>query len=160
MALLLVPLQAAAEEYVFRGWLLQAVGAYLRTPWVAIAFQAVLFAAAHGWGTRLGLPGPGRHGRALGWLTVRTGGLEAAIALHVVNNLVAFTVAAAFGGARPPTRRWPTPPGSSFVVDVLVTAATPWSSTGWPRGEGWRLSYRRRCDAGESPAPDPDGPDG
>ena len=33
----------------------------------------------------------------VGWLTVRTGGLEAAIALHTVNNLAAFTISAALG---------------------------------------------------------------
>src|SRR5690606_27199945 len=32
VTLLLVPFQAAAEEYVFRGWVLQAFGAFIRTP--------------------------------------------------------------------------------------------------------------------------------
>lgn len=34
---------------------------------------------------------------ALAWLTVRTGGLEAAIALHVVGNLAFYLPAVAFG---------------------------------------------------------------
>ncbi|GAA5700870.1 hypothetical protein [Streptomyces avermitilis] len=34
--LVLVPLQSAAEEYVFRGWLMQAAGAFFRSPWFAI----------------------------------------------------------------------------------------------------------------------------
>jgi membrane protease YdiL (CAAX protease family) len=33
----------------------------------------------------------------VGWLTVRTGGLEAGIALHVLNNLLAFLLPAATG---------------------------------------------------------------
>ncbi|MFF8399479.1 CPBP family intramembrane glutamic endopeptidase [Streptomyces sp. NPDC016172] len=91
----LVPLQAAAEEYVFRGWLLQAVGAFVRSPWFAVIPQAVLFAAAHGWGTRWGFLGLLVNGLVAGLLTIRTGGLEAAIALHVLNNLLAFGASAA-----------------------------------------------------------------
>jgi membrane protease YdiL (CAAX protease family) len=33
----------------------------------------------------------------VGWLAVRTGGLEAGIALHVLNNLLAFLLPAAIG---------------------------------------------------------------
>ncbi|WP_433532881.1 lysostaphin resistance A-like protein [Micromonospora sp. CA-263727] len=95
--LALVPFQAAAEEYVCRGWLLQAAGAYLRNPWIAIVPQALIFAAAHGWGTRWGFADLVLFGLVTGWLTVRTGGLEAAIGLHVVNNLVALGIAAATG---------------------------------------------------------------
>ncbi|WP_432993898.1 lysostaphin resistance A-like protein [Dactylosporangium sp. CA-233914] len=95
--LLLVPLQSAAEEYVCRGWLLQAVGAYVRRPWLPIAVQALAFAAAHGWGTAWGFADLVLFGATAGWLTVRTGGLEAAIALHVVNNLVSFALSAATG---------------------------------------------------------------
>jgi membrane protease YdiL (CAAX protease family) len=91
----LVPVQAATEEYVFRGWLTQAVGAFVRSPWVAVLPQAVLFAAAHGWGTGWGFSGLLVFGLVAGWLTIRTGGLEAAVALHVLNNLLAFGVAAA-----------------------------------------------------------------
>ncbi|MFJ3723896.1 lysostaphin resistance A-like protein [Streptomyces sp. NPDC090045] len=96
---LLVPFQAAAEEYAFRGWLLQAVGAWCRSPWVAIAPQALLFAAAHGWGTMWGFTDLVVFGVVTGWLTIRTGGLEAAIALHVLNNLVSMSIAAGFAGA-------------------------------------------------------------
>ncbi|MFI9170860.1 lysostaphin resistance A-like protein [Streptomyces lincolnensis] len=95
MLVVLVPLQAAAEEYVFRGWLTQAVGAFLRSPWWALVPQAVLFAAAHGWGTPWGFADLVVFGVVAGWLTVRTGGLEAAIGLHAVNNLLAFGLSAA-----------------------------------------------------------------
>jgi len=96
MLVVLVPLQAAAEEYVFRGWLTQAVGGFLRSHWWALAPQAVLFAAAHGWGTPWGFADLAVFAVVAGWLTVRTGGLEAAIGLHAVNNLLAFGVSAAF----------------------------------------------------------------
>jgi len=90
-------LQAAAEEYFTRGWLLQAVGAYGRRPWLPIAVQAVVFAALHGWGTPWGFADLVVFGSVAGWLTVRTGGLEASIALHVVNNLLGGLISAAYG---------------------------------------------------------------
>ncbi|MFH9979848.1 type II CAAX prenyl endopeptidase Rce1 family protein [Streptomyces sp. NPDC017179] len=96
MLAVLVPLQSAAEEYVFRGWLLQAAGAYLRFPWLAVLPQAVLFAAAHGWGTPWGFADLLVFAVVAGLLTIRTGGLEASIALHALNNLLAFGVSAAY----------------------------------------------------------------
>ncbi|MEU0560819.1 type II CAAX endopeptidase family protein [Dactylosporangium sp. NPDC006015] len=97
MLLVLVPLQSAGEEYLCRGWLLQAAGAYVRSLWLPLALQAVVFAAIHGDGTPWGYTDLILYSVATGWLTVRTGGLEAAIALHTVNNLVGMLASAAFG---------------------------------------------------------------
>ncbi len=98
IALLLVvlfttPLQAAGEEYAFRGYLLQALGALLRNKWVTIVLTALLFAAAH-----LQFDPPlfldrFLFGLVAAWLVIRTGGLEAGIALHVLNNYLALGVA-------------------------------------------------------------------
>jgi uncharacterized protein len=98
MVICLVPFQAAAEEYVFRGWLLQATGSFLRSPALVVIPQAVLFAAAHGWGTPYGFATLTVFGLAAGWLTIRTGGIEAAVALHVMNNVIAFAASAAYTG--------------------------------------------------------------
>ncbi|MFJ3855790.1 lysostaphin resistance A-like protein [Streptomyces sp. NPDC090085] len=126
----LVPFQAAAEEYVFRGWLLQAVGAWCRSPWVAVAPQAVLFAAAHGWGTVWGFADLVVFGAVTGWLTARTGGLEAAIALHVLNNLVSMGIAAAIAGALDAQETAADMHGAAVAVDVplvlLYAAAVLW----------------------------------
>jgi membrane protease YdiL (CAAX protease family) len=94
--LLVVPPQAAAEEYLMRGWLLQGLGTWFRRPWVPIAVQAVVFAALHGWGTSWGFADLLVFAVTAGYLTVRTGGLEAAIALHLMNNLVGSVLAAAY----------------------------------------------------------------
>ncbi|BCY11954.1 CPBP family intramembrane glutamic endopeptidase [Actinoplanes sp. L3-i22] len=94
---LVVPLQSAAEEYLCRGWLLQAVGTWVRSPWLPIGFQAVVFASLHGWGTPWGFADLTVFGAVAGWLAIRTGGLEAGIALHVCNNLLSSVLAAAFG---------------------------------------------------------------
>jgi membrane protease YdiL (CAAX protease family) len=126
----LVPLQAAAEEYVFRGWLTQAVGAFVRSPWFAVIPQAVLFAAAHGWGTRWGFLGLLVNGLVAGLLTIRTGGLEAAIALHVLNNLLAFGASAAVVGGLSSDETAADAPWSlalaAMVTDLLYAAIVLW----------------------------------
>ncbi|MEO3872681.1 type II CAAX endopeptidase family protein [Nonomuraea sp. B12E4] len=93
---LLVPFQAAAEEYVFRGWLVQAVGAHVRNPVWAIVLGSALFASLHGY-SWIGLVDVFAFGAVMAWLVVRTGGLEVSIALHVMNNVVAFGLSAAAG---------------------------------------------------------------
>ncbi|MDQ1655280.1 MAG: hypothetical protein QOD41_363 [Cryptosporangiaceae bacterium] len=97
MLVVLVPLQAAGEEYLFRGLALQTLGAFLRNPAIPIVVQALLFAAAHGWGTPWGFAALTVSGLVAGVLAIRTGGIESYIGFHVANNLIAFTLAAAAG---------------------------------------------------------------
>lgn len=95
------PLQAAAEEVGFRGYLSQAVASLLSRPVVGVGVSAVvsavLFALAHGsqdpwlFGDRLVF------GLVASWLAWRTGGLEASVALHVANNMVSLLFSAATG---------------------------------------------------------------
>ncbi|MFG2195946.1 CPBP family intramembrane glutamic endopeptidase [Streptomyces sp. NPDC048639] len=94
MAWILVPFQAAGEEYMYRGWLLQAAGSWLRSPWIAMVPQALLFAASHGWGTPWGFIDLTVFGLVTAFLAIRTGGIEAGIALHVFNNVLAMSIAA------------------------------------------------------------------
>jgi membrane protease YdiL (CAAX protease family) len=91
--LVVVPLEAAAQEYLFRGWLLQSISGR----WAAMAVSATLFALVHGLGTVWGFLDLVAFGLVTGWLTVRTGGLEAGIALHVATNLVDAVWQAATG---------------------------------------------------------------
>lgn len=91
LTLLLVPFQATAEEYVFRGYLMQMVGGWLRHPAFAILLPVPLFMAGHAYDI-YGQLDVGFFALAAGWLAWRTGGLEAAIALHVVNNCVLFAL--------------------------------------------------------------------
>jgi membrane protease YdiL (CAAX protease family) len=87
LIVLLVPLQAAAEEYVFRGYLMQTIGGWLRHPAFAILLPVPLFVLGHTYDL-LGQIYIGVFAVVAGWLSWRTGGLEAAIALHIVNNAV------------------------------------------------------------------------
>jgi membrane protease YdiL (CAAX protease family) len=93
VTLALVPFQAAAEEYVFRGYLAQLVGSWLRHPAFAVLLPVPLFIAGHGYGT-LGSVDVGAFAVMCGWLAYRTGGLEAPIALHVANNVVLMSISA------------------------------------------------------------------
>lgn len=120
VVLLLVPVQAAAEEYAFRGWLLQAFGAYLRTPWPGILIGAAVFTALHAY-TGWGIADVFAFGVLMGWLAVRTGGLEAPIALHTVNNVLVFLPSAAAGDLDE-TLRQGAVPWQSLVGTVLQLA--------------------------------------
>ncbi|MFI6512234.1 lysostaphin resistance A-like protein [Streptosporangium sp. NPDC050855] len=111
VTVLLVPFQAAAEEYVFRGWLLQAFGAFLANPWPGILLSAAGFTAVHAY-VDWGILDVFAFGALMGWLAVRTGGLEAAIALHVANNVLAFGVSGADGS----------------LDEALKQGSVPWQS--------------------------------
>jgi membrane protease YdiL (CAAX protease family) len=91
IVLLLVPIQAATEEYLYRGVLLQSVGAWVRFAPVTIVVSAVLFGLSHAYDV-WGILSIVVMGVAFAVVTIRTGGLEAAIAMHTVNNIAAFVV--------------------------------------------------------------------
>ena len=42
------PLQAAAEEIFFRGYLLQALGSLVAKPWFGVVVSSLVFALLHG----------------------------------------------------------------------------------------------------------------
>jgi membrane protease YdiL (CAAX protease family) len=107
-----VPFQCAAEEYVFRGFLLQTVSAWARPAWVTVAAQVPVFAAGHDYGWK-GLPDVSVFALVTAWLTVRGGGLESGIVLHAVNNLATF-LAGAPG--------WSDPTSDDVALSALVLA--------------------------------------
>lgn len=94
--LLLTPLQAAGEEYAFRGYLTQAFGNVFGKAWAAVLFPAVVFALAHGSQSAPVFFDRFAFGIVAGLAVVLTGGLEAGIAMHVLNNWLAFGLALAF----------------------------------------------------------------
>lgn len=97
VVLLTTPLQALGEEYVFRGYLMQAFGALTRQPWIAVVSTSLLFALAHGVQNAPLFLDRFLFGLVAGYVVLRTGGLEAGIALHIWNNLVAFGLALTLG---------------------------------------------------------------
>ena len=130
MALLVTPFQAAGEEYLFRGWLMLAVGTWIRRPAVAVPVAAVLsavaFALAHGSLDPWILLDLGTFAVAAVILTWRTGGLEAALALHVVNNVVLLSVGtlAGFASESYVDADAAQSPASALLSMAVVTLAT------------------------------------
>jgi membrane protease YdiL (CAAX protease family) len=124
VVILTTPLQSAAEEYVFRGYLSQMVAGWIGRPRagavVAAVVTAAVFSAAH-------LPPDvltfldrfvfGLAASAVVWIT---GGLEAAIVLHAVNNVLVFVLAGALGEAVA-TEEVPAGPGLLYVLITVVS---------------------------------------
>jgi membrane protease YdiL (CAAX protease family) len=93
-AVILIPIQAATEELLFRGYLTQQAGLISRNillPWL---LPSIVFGVMH-----LANPEMGAYnvlimlayyisfGLLLSWITLRSQGLELAVGLHAANNL-------------------------------------------------------------------------
>jgi membrane protease YdiL (CAAX protease family) len=96
IVLFMTPLQAAGEEYFFRGWIMQNVGAWFARPTVGLVVSLIVSAVA--FSTAHLSPDPWVLGTiaclavASGLAAWRTGGLEAGIAMHAVNNVLMISV--------------------------------------------------------------------
>lgn len=93
LCLVLIPLQCAAEEYVFRGFFLQTFASWTKLPIVGIILSAAVFAAMHPYNL-IGVATIFIGGVVWGVIAWQSKGLEATCAIHIVNNMLAFT----FGG--------------------------------------------------------------
>ncbi|WP_246828444.1 CPBP family intramembrane glutamic endopeptidase [Rothia sp. HMSC065D02] len=89
LILLIVPFQCYAEELLFRGYLMQTVGRWLKNPVWAIIIPAPIFMVLHGYGL-WGLLSVLTMALIAGFLCWYTGGLEAGIGLHIANNVSIF----------------------------------------------------------------------
>lgn len=112
---LTTPLQAAAEEYFFRGYLMQSLGSMIISPWFGIVTSAAVFTLFHGSLDPALIADRFAFGVLAGWLVVRTGGLEAGIAAHVANNVTSFGMAAL----------------TSSVAQVKGISEVTWIAAGW-----------------------------
>ncbi|MDM7891337.1 CPBP family intramembrane glutamic endopeptidase [Curtobacterium caseinilyticum] len=100
MVLLLVPFQGAAEEYVFRGFLMQTIGSWIPVrvvgTVVAVAVSTVVFALLHmpnGYNV-WGILDVGSFGLVAAIIVLRTGGMEATVLQHAFNNIMIFVLQA------------------------------------------------------------------
>ena len=109
------PWQAAAEEYFFRGYLMQALGSIVPNPWFGVVTSALVFAIFHGVQNPALFVDRFGFGLLAGTLVLVTGGLEAGIAAHVVNNIFAFGYAALMGG----------------VATARGVTTITWAGAGW-----------------------------
>ena len=147
VVLLLTPLQAAGEEYAFRGYLTQAFGGLFGRAWAAVLLPALLFALAHGSQSAPIFFDRFAFGVVAGLLVVLTGGLEAGIAMHVLNNWLAFGLALAFGDMASTLN--PTG-GSWWTIPVTLTQSLVYLGLVLlvARRRGLRTTTDTRCGAG------------
>jgi len=95
ISLLLFPLQIGLEEYLFRGYLMQHIGAFAKNRWMPLIITSVMFGVFHGanpevtemgWIVMVFYIGTGL---LLGIMTLMDDGLELALGFHFGNNLLA-----------------------------------------------------------------------
>lgn len=121
IALLLVPLQCAAEELFFRGYLMQWVTSKLNKVWLSVLFTGLLFGALHFTNPEMAALGNSAiiyylwTGIFLGILAVADNGIELPLGYHIGNNLFGVVIL---------TTDW-----QVFQTDALVTDSNPPSFT-------------------------------
>jgi membrane protease YdiL (CAAX protease family) len=95
---LMIPLQAAAEELIFRVYALQGLYSRTKSAWASILISALLFAFMHISNPEIAAMGYGlllyylMAGIFLALISVQDDGLELALAFHIFNNLFGVLV--------------------------------------------------------------------
>jgi len=86
-AVLLIP-SAAAEELMFRGWLMRQIAAFTRRPGILIFATAIAFSAAHFDFSADGFLTHALMGAGFAYMTLRLGGIELSTGAHAANNIL------------------------------------------------------------------------
>lgn len=95
ISFLLIPLQTSFEELLFRGYLMQGLGALVKNRWFPLLFTSVIFGLLHGANPEVEKLGYGvmvfyvGTGLLFGIITLMDEGTELALGLHAANNIVA-----------------------------------------------------------------------
>lgn len=140
LAVALLVLASAAEELVFRGWLLKQSAAYIRDPIVLMALNGLLFAAIHFDPNIDAFLVRAAMGAGLTWMALRLGGIELGIGAHAANNAVILLL------IRPMTTRPDAPHEfkAGLIASALVVLAgfigVAELSVRWPALRRWTRS--------------------
>jgi len=122
ISLVLFPIQTAAEEAFFRGWLLQGIGKRIKHAGWSILFTAIIFGVLHGANPEVEKIGYGVFayyiisGVFLGIIAHLDDGLELGMGYHAANNLFAAVIL---------TNNW-----QVFHTDAMFIDTAP-PSFGW-----------------------------
>jgi len=93
IAIILVPIQTSAEEYIFRGYLMQGFGKLAKNRWFPLIMTSVIFGMLHVFNPEVETLGYSimvyyiGTGLFLGIITLMDDGLELALGFHAANNL-------------------------------------------------------------------------
>ena len=141
LAALLLPFQSYAEELMFRGWLPQLLGQWVKNAFVVYSLPILLFTWGHYYNLA-GLIDIAVFASCMSFLTRNTGGIEAAAVIHAIRNLFFFTI------------------GSIGIIDLsnteiswqiaLLNSAMTISTTAWVY-----FAVRRGSGRTDAPAPSP-----
>ncbi|MCL9664494.1 CPBP family intramembrane metalloprotease [Curtobacterium albidum] len=151
MVLVLVPFQGAAEEYVFRGFLIQTIASWIPVRIVgvvvAVAVSTVVFAAGHipnGYNV-WGILDVGSFGLIAAIIVLRTGGMEATVLQHAFNNIMIFVLQA------PGWSKIDLDASDGTAGGFLVTLATSLAFWGMIELLAWWRKLDRRFPGHEAP---------
>jgi membrane protease YdiL (CAAX protease family) len=96
LSFIFIPIQSSTEELVFRGYLMQGFSLLAKRPWIPLVLSSAIFALLHSsnpevasYGLDIMLVYYFSMGLLLGWITLQTAGLEAALGIHAANNIYA-----------------------------------------------------------------------
>jgi membrane protease YdiL (CAAX protease family) len=134
------PLQAAGEEFGFRGLVQRSVGSWFRNPTTAFIVSTIISGAAFALA----------HFAADPWLIAyyflfgvsasiaarATGGLEAPVLVHVVNNVLIFIPAALFGQLDEGIDRSEGAGGPFVLLPIAMVLGAAALSAWWARRSG------------------------
>ncbi|WP_425075550.1 lysostaphin resistance A-like protein [Psychroserpens sp. S379A] len=128
IAVLLVPMQTSFEEYLFRGYLMQGIGALAKNKWLPLIVTSVMFGVMH-----IGNPEVEKIGYFilvyyigtgffLGIVTLMDEGLELALGFHAANNLfTALLVTANWTAFQTPSiLKSVADPGESSIFEIVI----------------------------------------
>jgi len=94
ISLTILPIQTSFEEFLFRGYLMQGIGAALKNKWIALIVTSALFTLVHGmnpeiekYGLLNMLPYYIIAGVFLGYITIMDNRLELALGIHAATNM-------------------------------------------------------------------------
>lgn len=106
ISLIFIPLQSTAEEFVFRGYITQGIASWTKNRWWALIIPSVLFGLMHSANPEVFEYGFGIMmtqyifmGFMFGVMTILDDGIELAMGVHTVNNLLGSVFATYKGSA-------------------------------------------------------------
>ena len=109
IALLFIPMQTTAEEFAFRGYMAQGIASWTKSRWWALIIPSILFGLMHfknpeiaEYGFWVMMPQYIFLGFMFGIMCILDDGIELAMGVHAVNNLLG-SILVTFDGSALPT---------------------------------------------------------
>jgi membrane protease YdiL (CAAX protease family) len=126
--IIFLPFQVAWEECLFRGYLMQGFAALFAYRWIPLVLTSVIFGLMHSanpeidrFGFWITMPQYILMGLIIGYVTIKDGGIELALGLHLANNLLVSLLVTHEASALPTSALFIDTDPSISPSDILVT---------------------------------------